>query len=256
MRTMSLVIVEDETGASEHLINLLREYDSDLEIKAVLRSVEESVGWFESNPHPGLGIFDIQLGDGTSFDIFDRTPLTFPIIFTTAFNQYAIKAFRVNSVDYLLKPVKSGELHRALNKLASTQTLSAINYAALAKEIAGVNTRRIFTLLVSQREKLIPIPSDDFACFFIRNGLPHGHASGRSHPLMGITMDELEGRLDPVTFFRVNRQCIVNRNAIVHMEPHFHSKLILRLNIPEQESFIVSKARTSLFKKWLSTGSH
>jgi len=251
----TVVIVEDETGAAEHLTSLLNKYNTKVRIAAVLRSVEESVTWFDSNPHPDLGLFDIQLNDGISFDIFERTTLLFPVIFTTAFNQYAIQAFRVNSVDYLLKPVKAAELDRALNKYADHQRHD-VNYAGLVKEMVQLKMRQVFTFLVLQKEKLIPVPAADFSYFFISHGLLHGMSSGRAFPLSSITMDELEMRLDPVAFFRVSRQCIVNRAAIAHLEPHFQSRLALKLNVPGMEPVIVSKARTSAFKVWLSTGMH
>lgn len=251
---ISVAVVEDEIGASDHLVNLLSGYSAGVQVSSILRSVEDSVSWFESNPHPKLGLFDIQLNDGTSFEIFERTTISFPIIFTTAFNQYAIQAFRVNSIDYLLKPVKAGELYRALDKYSMLQPFAPFDYSALAREMAGIQRSRVFTLLVSQRERLIPLPSIDFSYFIISNGILHGISGGKVYPLSGVTMDELQERLDPVEFFRVNRQCIVNRASISHMEPHFHSKLVLKLNVPIPETIIVSKARVPFLKVWLSTG--
>lgn len=250
---MDVVIVEDEAGAAGHLKTLLMQFDPSIRVRALLRSVEESIHWFASNPHPDLGFFDIQLNDGLSFDIFQQTNISFPVIFTTAFNQYAIQAFRVNSIDYLLKPVKGSDLSRALNKYGNTRSSAQINYTALAKEMATLNKHDIFTLLVNYKDRIVPIQALDFSYFHIGHGLLHGTASGKVYSL-SMTMDELQELLDTTRFFRVNRQCIVNRRSIVDIQSHFNSKLALRLDPPAHETIMVSKARVPAFKTWLSSG--
>ncbi len=252
---MNVVIVEDERGAADHLKSLLNQTDSHINIQAVLQSVDESVHWFNSaNSKSDLGFFDIKLQEELSFEIFKKVEINFPVIFTTAFNQYAIQAFKVNSIDYLLKPLKLNEINRALAKFTRTSIIPPLDYKALAKELSRFQNENLYTLLVTQRDKLVPIPSVDFSYFYVSNGLLHGSAHGRNYALNSMTMDELQERLDRRKFFRINRQYIVNRAAIVDLQSHFHGRLALRLNPPVQETVTISKTRVADFKTWLSSG--
>lgn len=253
MSNLSVIIVEDEANAAKHLTYLLQENAPEVKILVRLQSIEQTVKWLAENPPPSLGFFDIQLEDGLSFDIFKQIPVDFPVIFTTAFNEYAIEAFKVNSVDYLLKPIKAEDLRFSLDKFRRINNRTKID-SATVNTILTEMSRASSTLLISYRDKIIPIPVSDFAFFYIQHNQVYGctHKNQRHH--LDFTFEELEQKVHPSKFFRANRQYIINRAAILEISLYFNGRLLLQLTPPTTDSVLVSKAKAPAFKQWLESG--
>ena len=249
-----ILIIEDEEPAGHYLKDLIRQIIPDANVLAILESVEQSVAWLTNNPAPDLMFLDVQLGDGTCFDIFEHTPIRSPIIFTTAHDEYAITAFKLNSVDYLLKPIKPTALHRSLDRYRhingnnlkeKVQSLEDIIRSQLFHK---KTTRRNF--LVPYRDKLIPIRDDEFAWFTIRNGVVEGTlGDGRTYAL-DKSLEEMENMLDPNRFFRANRQFIVARSCIREIEFYFNGRLLIRVAPVSSQPILISKERVPTFKSW------
>jgi two-component system LytT family response regulator len=248
---INAIIVEDEVGAALNLQLLLSEIAPEVNVLAVLPSIGTAAAWLSNNQHPALGFFDIQLEDGLSFEIFKRTDLNFPVIFTTAFNHYAIEAFKVNSVDYLLKPIKEEDLRFSLNKYKSLQS-PTINTNIIHHVLNTIaKYRDATTFLIHYKEKLVPVPEKDFAFFCIEHGLVHGYTHNHQTYPIDHTVEDLQSKLTETQFFKANRQYIVNRSAIKEIEFYFNSRLSLKLFPAAKEPILVSKARVPLFKAWL-----
>lgn len=251
MSTIRTIVVEDEVGASNHLSIILKGINEKIEILTILTSVDETVEWLATNAHPDLAFFDIQLEDGLSFEVFRKCKFDFPVIFTTAFDEYAIDAFKVNSIDYLLKPIKEEDLLFSIGKYKNLRNSSS-NYDAIQRMIATIESRqKTLTLLVHSKGRMIPIPDRDFSYFFIENGLMHGCTRNNQTCPVEATIEELSSRLSPVLFFRANRQFIVNRAAIVEVEFYFNGRLSLKLSPPSKIPVLISKARVPAFKTWI-----
>ncbi len=251
-----IVIIEDETAAAVNLQAILRECCPEAEVEAVLEGVEEGVDWLESHPAPDLIFADIHLSDGNSFRIFERTEISSPVIFTTAYDQYAIEAFHVNSIDYLLKPINPADLTRALEKLRrltqaerdSAQDRIRSLEAATAHPAAS--TQEIF--LIQQRDRIIPLQRREIACFHTADEHVSAYdLTGRSYPV-GMTLDALSTRLPERDFFRANRQFIVSREAIRDISVWFGGRLTLHLKVEVPERIVIPKARVKEFKTWLT----
>lgn len=253
MTALPAIIVEDEINAAKDLSYLLKELNASIIVAAILPSIEETLSWLQQNEAPALGFFDIQLQDGQSFEIFKRAKFSFPVIFTTAYDEYAIDAFKVNSIDYLLKPIHKDALEFSLNKFKELR-LNTVSHSKLESilNITGKD-KRTSTILVQHREKLIPILIDDFAYFFIENENVYGCTSKNVIHTIDSTMEQLQGTVDPDKFFRANRQFLINRSSIQEMEIFFNGRLIVKLNPSPSDHIVISKARVPLFKKWLQT---
>ncbi len=255
MKELRLIIVEDESGAADQLGILLRSLPEKVEILAILSGVEETVAWLRTNPRPDLGIFDIQLEDGLSLDIFKRHQVTFPVIFATAYDQYAIDAFKVNSIDYLLKPIKERDLRFSLNKYYEISKPS-MDFDSITSILDSINlNQKVVTLLVHVKERLIPIQDREFAYFFLDNGTLWGCTRNNRTLPIHQTIDDLAASLNRNVFFQVNRQAIVNRVAIQEIEFYFNGRLLLKLSPPSKSPILISKARVPSFKEWLGSGS-
>jgi two-component system, LytTR family, response regulator LytT len=252
------LIIEDEEIAALALRNLLGEADPGITVLGVMQSIDESVSWFESNPMPDLVFMDIQLADGLSFSIFEETRITCPVIFTTAYDQYAIKAFDVNSVGYLLKPVSIAPLQRALERFRTQQksgniaegsVLSPEILDTLMKAVRGEQTyRRHF--LISSKDKLIPLSVDKISCFYTElRVVKVVTTEGRAHAI-DQTLDDLMKVLDPRHFFRANRQYIIRHESIKEISIWFNGKLTVTLNVQIPEKIIIPRARTGEFRIW------
>jgi two-component system LytT family response regulator len=255
MTDLRTIIVEDEVGAANQLTLLLKNIDANIHVLTILRGVQEAVEWIISNPSPDLAFFDIQLEDGLSFEIFKRCNFDFPVVFTTAYDQYAINAFKVNSIDYLLKPVKEGDLRFSISKYKAGKT--GLTHGMLDR-LAGLLDpgQKMFTLLIRMKDKLIPVTENDFAYFYLDNSIVKGCTQTRQVFLLDQTIEELVTRLNKQNFFRANRQVVVNRNAILEAEYYFNGRLALRiLNAPPERPVLISKARVPIFKNWWATGS-
>lgn len=250
---MEAVIIEDESLAAQALQKLIGEVSPETNIIATLESIEDSVDWLATHPMPDVLFMDIHLADGSSFAIFEQVEVTCPIIFTTAYDEYALKAFEVNSIDYLLKPINKDDLQRALNKY---QTLTAPidnkeNIDALMTQL-GSKKKYKSCFLIPERDKLIPLATNNIACIFIDLKTVKAISFDKHTYYMSQTLDELMNQLDPEVFFRANRQFIVSRHAIKDISIWFGNKLSLNLTIDVPEKIIISKARVSEFKNWFA----
>lgn len=252
MNDLQVILVEDESGAARNLKLLLADVAPQLQVLAVLPSIEETVSWLEGNTEPDLAFFDIQLEDGLSFEIFKRTTVNFPVIFTTAFDQYAIDAFKVNSIDYLLKPVKEEDLLFSLKKFEKSQK-SSTNLQNIESMLKTLSGRATTSFLVHHRDKLIPVSASDISYFYIEAGLVHGCSFKNLVYPIEQTLEELEESLDPSLFFRANRQFIINRKAIRDIEFYFNGRLAINLDPQPKELVLVSKARVPVFKGWMKS---
>lgn len=250
---MKAVIIEDERLAADLLKNIIKQLDEDIEIITTLQTIEDSVEWLNNNEHPDIMFVDIHLADGSSFSIFEKTEVRCPIVFTTAYDEYALKAFEVNSIDYLLKPINKDDLQRALNKYKNFKGDNKdIDYKKFVNRFlseGNVNNYKEY-FLVPERDKLIPLAAKDIAYIYIDLRLIKAVTfSGKVHYL-NQNLDEIMNQLNPKKFFRANRQYIVAHESIKDVSMWFGNKISLNLVIPTEEKIIVSKARVSEFKNW------
>ena len=249
LRMMKALIIEDETAAARNLAAILRQTAPDVEIVATLESVEESVEWLRSNPHPDLLFMDIHLADGDSFRIFDAVEIAAPVIFTTAYDQYALEAFKVNSIDYLLKPLNASDVGRALAKLHRLTSVERSDYGSRVRTLAASRREEVF--LVHVRDKIIPLHRSRIAYCYTSNEKVTAYGfDGAAYPL-DKTLEALQGLLPESEFFRANRQFIVARQAVKEIAVWFGSRLALHLTVGTPERIVISKARVPEFKAWL-----
>lgn len=254
---MKVLIVEDEQAAARRLEKLLSEVAPEIVVLQRLDSVETAVTWLQNNPQPDLMLLDIHLADGASFDIFEHIQVTCPVIFTTAYDEYALQAFRVNAVDYLLKPIKSAELAGALEKYKKLYKPAPPDYAALLDTIRkqeGQNYLRRMLIRFGNSIKLVDMA--DAAYFYTKDKITFivTRSTGKRFPV-DYPLDKLENMLDPRTFFRINRQFIVNVTAIREMHPYSKSRVKVDMDPSTDQETIVSTERSAEFKKWL-VGEH
>lgn len=253
---MKTLIIEDEAVAAQGLRRQLQAEAPDVEILDVLQSVEETVEWFERHDEPDLVFMDIHLADGLAFSIFQHVTIRCPIVFTTAYDQYALKAFEVNSIDYLLKPIDSEHLRRALDKFRSRtggESVGVLNESVLAslREALQLKERQYKSyFLVPAGDRLVPIPVKDIACIYIDTKLTHIISFDGSSRVVDKPLDVIQQQLDPRRFFRANRQYIVSHEAVKEIKYWMVGKLLLELSVPTPERIVVSRARTPEFKEW------
>ena len=250
---MKVLIIEDETAAARNLQAIIRKVIPEAQVVAMLESVEEGVEWFGSHPCPDLLLVDIHLADGESFRIFERVDVTCPVIFTTAYDQYALEAFRVNSIDYLLKPIKEEEVRRAIEKL---RRLSHSEIAARREGIAEMararDEQKMF--LIPVRDKIIPLRVAEVAFFHTTDEKVRAtDYSGAAYP-MDRSLEKLSKVLSEGDFFRANRQFIVAREAIADINVWFGNRLSLNLKVKTPERIVISKDRVPEFKRWFTGG--
>ena len=251
---MKALIIEDEILAAQSLQKLVTEVALDTEIIGVLQSIEESVAWFNENPMPDLVFMDIHLADGSSFAIFEQVQITCPIIFTTAYDEYALKAFEVSSIDYLLKPINRNDLTRAMNKYKNLVADKSFDNQALVELVQKIGTSKKYKscFLVPERDKLIPLATANIAYFYIDTKTVKAITLDEHTYYMSQTLDDIMLQLNPDDFFRANRQFIVSRKAIKDLTIWFGNKLSLNLLVKIPEEIIISKAKVSEFKNWFS----
>ncbi len=248
---MKVVIIEDEALAAERLEKMLKELVPDITIAAKLASVESSVVWLKENS-VDLIFLDIQLTDGLSFSIFDRVEVKTPVIFTTAYDQYAIKAFELNSISYLLKPIKKRELENSLQKYQSLKSAYNIDFDTLLSTIKG-KTEYKKRFLVQIADKYKKVETGDIAYFFaLEKSVFFRTTEGQTYPL-DMTLDQAEKMIDPTLFFRINRKYIVNINAISNMVSWSKRRIKIELVpvVDDSTDTIVSMERYTEFKKWI-----
>ena len=250
---MRAIIIEDEILAVNHLQSLLNEIGG-IQVISVLDSITSTVEWFQAKAQPDLVFMDIHLADGSAFKIFEYMNITSPIIFTTAYDEYAIKAFKVNSIDYLLKPITLTSLEKALDKLKRL-TGGSVLPAVIHQLIASLTKDKTFKthfLMPVKGSKLIPLLTKDIACIFIEDGLVKAKTTDGKSYIFDHTHDELSGMLNPSDFFRANRQFIISRNSIKEVDFYFNNRLSINLRVPVPEKILISKVRVSEFREWFS----
>ena len=250
---MNVIIIEDEKPSARRLQRMLSSLN--IEAKTMLHSVEESIHWFQNNEHPELIFLDIQLSDGLSFEIFETIDIKSAIIFTTAYDEYALQAFKLNSIDYLLKPIDEDDLATAVKKYqerSPQQKPVTLDFNDIKKLLVNPIDREYkkrFSVKVGQHLKLINI--DEIECFYSENKGTYVHTTESRNYLLDTTLDNLESELEPHTFFRVSRKFFVNINAIKDMVSYTNSRLQIKLNSYNEQDVIVARERVKDFKTWL-----
>jgi DNA-binding LytR/AlgR family response regulator len=250
---MTTIIIEDEKPAARRLSRLLEEFG--VEVSKMLHSVEEAINWFQNNEHPDLIFLDIQLSDGLSFEIFDEVEVKSAIIFTTAYDEYALQAFKLNSIDYLLKPIDDEELEVAVKKyraLKPTPQKLALDFEDIKRLLVNPIEREYkkrFTVRVGQHLKIIN--ADEVESFYSENKGTYAATSDGRNYLLDTTLENLETELDPKIFFRVSRKFYVNVNHIKDIISYTNSRLQIKLNRFSEQDIIVSRERVRDFKLWL-----
>ncbi|MBO6497137.1 MAG: response regulator transcription factor [Roseivirga sp.] len=251
---MKVVVFEDEKLASERLIELIQELRPNAEILASLKSVEAGLMWLQNNEEPDLIVSDIQLLDGSSFEIFNQQPIKCLVIFTTAYDEYAIKAFQVNSVDYLLKPIQKQKLENALQKYderTSSSSSQSLDIDKIREAIQGSNVQYKSRFLVKYGQRIKAIPVEQIAYFYSQDKLTYLVTfEGKKLPL-DQTLEELETVLNPDNYFRVNRKFIVHFDSVSDIHPYFKGRVKLDLQPESGEDIVISSDKTPLFKQWL-----
>lgn len=250
---MKAVIVEDEIIAAKHIENLVKEVHNEIEVVAVLQSIESSVEWFSTNPHPDIVFMDIHLADGLSFSIFEKVTLNSSIVFTTAYDEYALKAFEVNSVDYLLKPINKKELERAIKKHLNLVSKRIVDNNVISSVLNYIeNNNKVYKsyFLIPHKDKLIPLAVSDIAYFHLENKIIKAVTFSKQEFYIDGSLEDVYSQLDPTVFFRVNRQYIISHKSIKDISIWFGSKIAINLHLPTTEKIIVSKVRVSEFKSW------
>jgi two-component system, LytTR family, response regulator LytT len=253
---MKILIIEDELPAAKQLTKMLAQIDPSVSVIETIDSVKSSVKWLKTFPTPDAIFMDIQIADGLSFDIFTQVEINCPVIFTTAFDQYAIKAFKVNAIDYLLKPIDEDELSEALQKIKNKKNESVTPpqysgqfYQNLLQNITKQDYKERFLIKTGQSFSSIETP--EIAYFFSEEGLTQCLVFNSKKHIIEHPLDELERLLNPKDFFRINRKLILNIKAIQKISPHFNGRLKLELTPQYREEVFVARERVGDFKGWL-----
>lgn len=249
---MTILIIEDETLAAEKLKNMLLQIDPAFRIAAVCRSIESSVEWLSKNNTPDLIFSDIQLLDGLSFEIFQQAKTIAPVIFTTAYDEYAIRAFEVNSIDYLLKPLQEDKLAAALKKLETRVPAKAsVSYEEVIKALRASQPEYKSRFMVRIGQRIVALPVEKIAYFFAESKLTYiVTEDDRRYPI-DIPLDEIDEQVNPKIFFKINRQYLISFGAIAEIHPYFKGRIKLKLTPDQKEEIIVSSEKSPEFKKWL-----
>lgn len=250
---IKVIIIEDEKPSARRLKRMLSEIN--IEAQAMLHSVSEAVAWFESNEHPDLIMLDIQLSDGLSFEIFERVEVKSAIIFTTAYDEYALKAFKLNSIDYLLKPIDDEELETAIDKFKSNHSephdilVDIDHIKKLLINPLDKEYKKRFTIKVGQHLRVVD--TEDIECFYSEHKATYCHTIDRKNYLLDFSLEQVEDKLDPLKFFRVNRKFIIHIDSISDIISYTNSRLQVKLKHFSEQEIIVSRERVRDFKKWL-----
>ena len=249
---MKILLIEDEDPAAKRLQKMLQEAIPDAEVTDNIVSVSSGIKWFKENDLPDLIISDIQLSDGLSFEIFKAVEILCPVIFTTAYDQYAIEAFTVNSIDYLLKPIKKEELAAALHKFNKIKPVaSAIDIQQLLKSFTNPSQEYKKRFVVRYGEHIKTINIEDLAFFYTEDKVNFLTTKEARRFAIDYNLDSLENMLDPKSFFRINRQYIISIHSIAEMFAYSKSRVLVKLNPSAKHETIVSTERSADFKLWL-----
>ena len=249
---MEIVIVEDEKPAARSLARKLEKLGYN--VKIMLHSVTEAVQWFSLNPNPDLIFLDIQLSDGLSFEIFDQIDISSAIIFTTAYDEYALKAFKLNSIDYLLKPIDPEELSFALLKFQNQQSKNTVSVQVLKQILnassTSINYKTRYVVKVGQQIKMIELK--DVQCFYSENKGTYIKTLDNRNYLSDASLDVIEAEINPLDFFRINRKFIIHRQSIIDIYLYTNSRLKINFKDYKSDDLIVSREKVADFKQWLS----
>src|SRR5687767_85407 len=258
---MKVLIIEDEELAVKKLRKTLESVDSSAEVVGVADSIRSSVAWLQQNPAPDLILMDIELADGQSFEIFDKVEVKSTVIFTTSYDEYALKAFKVNSIDYLLKPVQKEDLQAALDKLKNIRSMytnnnsstASLNVDSLVKELQQKLQPKEFRkrFLVKHAQKLVSVDVEEIAYFYSDGRLNFFKTTDNRKFVVDYTMDDLEEMLDPDRYFRISRAFYVSVNCIDQIHEYFGNRLLLHLKPAVDKEAIVSREKVTDFKKWM-----
>lgn len=258
---MKVLIVEDEELAVKKLVKTLAAVDPDAEVVGVADSIMATVKWINENPLPDLILMDIELSDGQSFEIFNRVAIKCPVIFTTSYDEYALKAFKVNSVDYLLKPIQKEDLDSALQKMHQLKSMynqsdpkgGDMNIESLVKELQEKLQLKEYRkrFLVRHAQKLVSVDTDEIAYFFSDGRLNFFKTHDNKKFVVDYTMDELEEMLDPQKYFRISRSFYISVNSVEQIHDYFGNRLLLHLKPAVDKESIVSREKVTDFKKWM-----
>ncbi|PUZ26110.1 DNA-binding response regulator [Chitinophaga parva] len=253
---LRIVLIEDEAATARNLEYIIREIKPDLEIMATLQSVTEAVNWLTEHHNSYDLIFsDIRLSDGLSFEIFRQTDISKPVIFVTAYSDYAIEAFRNNGIDYILKPFDEEEIRRAFLKyntlIVPDIEMERARMASLLQQLRSATKTYKKSFLFHYCGRLVPVESEKIHWFYTAKEIVYARTADEKLYIAGSTLEQLEQALDPGLFFRANRQFIINRNAVDTVEYFFNGRLEVKIHPSPQEQVLVSKARAMLFRRWL-----
>ena len=248
---MKIAIIEDETAAAQNLSAILRKVCPDIEVVATIDTVVDSIDFFREKPTLDLVFMDIHLADGSSFRIFDKVEITIPIIFTTAYDQYAIEAFKVNSIDYLLKPINEESIRRAIEKWQRLTSAERTNYTSRTAQVAQAQKVEQQTFLVHYRDKIIPLQSKDVAFFHTAEERVSAYCYNGNKYQLDMTLEAVQSKISNEEFFRANRQFIIARKAVSEISVWIGSRLAANLTVGTPERIIIPKARVHEFKEWM-----
>ena len=253
---MKVLIVEDEKSAAKRLISLLKDIEPDIQIVMTIDTVKGTVAWFGKNSAPDLMFLDIQLADGLSFDIFEKTEIPCPVIFTTAYDQYALKAFEVYSIDYLLKPIEKEKLRRSLDKfkkmVEGSKSTGAVDLGTLQNALEMIQVRKFKErFIVKYGEHIKSFPADNIAGFYSEEKISFFKNNDGRKYVVDYTIEQIEGLVNPDRFFRINRKYIINLNAIEDVVVYSNSRLKLKVQHLNDHDLIVAREKVQEFKKWL-----
>ena len=253
VRGLNIIIIEDEKPAARLLQRKIEKLG--LQVNTLLHSVEESIAWFQNNPHPDLIFLDIQLSDGLSFELFEQMDIKSAVIFTTAYDEYALRAFKLNSIDYLLKPIDEDELSSAISKFKNQfqkNTISSLDFEAIKRMLVNPIEKEYksrFSVKIGQQIKVISI--DEIECFYSENKGTYIHTLDNRNYLTDVTLEVLETEINPKDFYRVSRKFIISLKAIKEIQMYSNSRLKISLTSYSEDEIILARERVSEFKNWI-----
>ncbi len=253
---MKILIIEDEPFARAELIRLLNNTGREFTVLEQIDTVEDSVEWLNSHPRPELIFLDIQLADGLSFEIFRQVNVSSPVIFTTAYNEYAINAFRLNSIDYLLKPIGQEALENALRKLDEMREVLSpqkpwLGQQQLENLLQAMNRKYKSRILLKTGDNIKSVEMSEVAYFYAEDDVVFAMLKNKSRSIVDYTLNQLETELDPKQFHRLSRGCIANISAIKKVSKYFNSRLLVELDPPAEDKVLVSRVNVPEVLRWL-----
>lgn len=256
---MKTLIIEDEQAAARNLKKILAQNAPELEVVGVLEGIADTIEWFGRNSMPELVFLDIHLSDGSSFEIFDHIKITCPIIFTTAYDEYALKAFSVNSIDYLLKPLRASDVTKALDKmemLVGSEKKNALtnetDIRSLIQTLRSQGNYRTHFLVPVKGDRLMPLDISTVLYFQILDGVVYAVTDKQEKVAIPHTLEEICASINPIQFYRISRQYVIARKAIQDLTVWFTGRLVVNLIIPTEEKVIVSRQKVADFKEWFA----